>query len=82
VEFQVPVRFGTACTLTVWVCLPTPTTIAPSATTGALGEATFSAATAVTGSGTLVATADAGSIVGPGGFQVLLNPGLGTIHVP
>ncbi|MGO4204042.1 hypothetical protein AB4Z09_20255 [Rhodococcus sp. TAF43] len=131
-EFQVPARFGTACTLTAWVCLPTLTPVTPSATTSGLGEATFSArvsapayacpdvsvrwlnlttgatgttalrrtpvdysrpvaadewcrytpATAVTGSGTLTATADTDSVVAPGGFQVQVNPGFGTISVP
>ncbi|ERN46701.1 hypothetical protein H849_07018 [Prescottella equi NBRC 101255 = C 7] len=37
---------------------------------------------ATTGGGTLVATADAGSVVTPGGFQVLVNPGFGTFNVP
>lgn len=130
--FPVPAAFGTACTLTVWVCLPNLTTITPSASTGASGEVTFSAdvtlrgyscpdlsvrwlnsatgatgtttvqrtpvdysrpvaadewcrytpALAVTGSGIVAAIADAGSVVSPGGFQVLINPAFGTIHVP
>lgn len=42
----------------------------------------YTPATAVTGSGTLAAIADTGSVVGPGGFQILVNPGFGTIHVP
>ncbi|WP_430331514.1 hypothetical protein [Rhodococcus sp. ACT016] len=42
----------------------------------------YTPALAVTGEGTLAATADAGSVVAPGGFQVLVNAGFGTINVP
>ncbi|MGF7121216.1 MULTISPECIES: hypothetical protein [unclassified Rhodococcus (in: high G+C Gram-positive bacteria)] len=42
----------------------------------------YTPATAVTGSGTLTATADTDSVVAPGGFQVQVNPGFGTISVP
>lgn len=42
----------------------------------------YTPASAVTGSGAVAATADAASVVAPGGFQVLVNAGFGIIDIP
>ncbi|SDD40847.1 hypothetical protein [Rhodococcus tukisamuensis] len=124
-EFQVPIRFVTWCTLAIYPCMTLqPATITPSATTGTPGAVTFAAkppycrevwvnwlnlttgsvgtvllrpvppdysrpyvpgewchytpATAVTGSGTIAATAD----LAPAESQVVITPGMGTFQVP
>lgn len=42
----------------------------------------YTPALAVTGGGTVAATADAASVVAPGGFQVLVNAAFGIIDIP